>query len=219
MSGALADPTLELHDSTGALIGQNDDWRKTQTGGVITEDQFFDIFATGIPPTSDAESAIIATLDPGAYTAIIAGANSTTGVGLAEVYDLGPAAAAAKLANISTRGFVQTGDNVMIGGFIIGNQTSQVLVRGIGPSLTPFGVSGALGDPTLELHDSNGALLASNDNWQSDQEAEIAATGLQPNDDMESAILRTLAPGAYTAILRGVSDATGVGLVEAYNLD
>ena len=217
--GALANPSLELHDSTGALIGQNDDWRETQTGGLITEDQFFDIFATGIPPTSDAESAIIARLDPGAYTAIIAGANSSTGIGLAEVYDLGPAAAPAKLANISTRGFVQTGDNVMIGGFIIGNQTSEVLVRGIGPSLTALGVDGALADPMLELRDVNGALLTSNDNWRSDQEAEIEATTIPPNDDLESAVLRTLAPGAYTAILHGVSGGTGVGLVEAYNLD
>jgi T5SS/PEP-CTERM-associated repeat protein len=219
VSGALADPTLELHDSTGAVIGQNDNWRTTQIGGLITEDQFLEIFSTGIPPTSTAESAILATLDPGAYTAILAGANSSTGIGLVEVYDLGPAAAPAKLANISTRGFVQTGDNIMIGGFIIGNQTSQVLVRGIGPSLAAVGVSGALADPMLDLYDVNGALLASNDNWRSDQEAEIEATTIPPNDDLESAILRTLAPGAYTAILRGVSGGTGVGLVEAYNLD
>ena len=132
---------------------------------------------------------------------------------------LGPADAPAKLANISTRGFVQTGDDVMIGGFIIGNQTSEVLVRGIGPSLTALGVNGALADPMLELRDANGALIASNDNWRSDQEAEIEATTIPPNDDLESAILRTLASGADTAILRGVSDATGVGLVEAYNLD
>ena len=217
--GALANPTLELHDGTGALIGQNDNWRTTQTGGVITEDQFLAIHATAIQPTSDAESAIIATLDPGLYTAIVAGANSSTGIGLVEVYDLGPAPAAAKLANISTRGFVQTGDDVMIGGFIIGNQTSEVLVRGIGPSLAPFGISNALADPMLDLHDGNGVLLASNDNWQSNQESEIEATGLAPNDEAESAILRTLSTGAYTAILRGVSDATGVGLVEAYNLD
>lgn len=150
---------------------------------------------------------------------IVAGADRSTGIGLAEVYDLGPAAAPAKLANISTGGFAQTGDNVMIGGFIVGNQTSEVLVRGIGPSLAGAGIGNALADPTLELHDSNGALLLANDNWRSDQETEIEATTLQPNDDLEAAILRTLAPGAYTAILRGVSDATGVGLVEAYNLD
>ena len=219
VNGALADPTLELHDITGALIGQNDNWRTTQTGGVITEDQFLAIHATGIPPGNDAESAIIATLEPGAYTAVIAGANSSTGIGLAEVYDLGPAPASAKLANISTRGLVQTGDNVMIGGFIIGNQSSQVLVRGIGPSLTALGVNGAPADPLLELRDINGALIASNDNWRTDQEAEIEATTIPPNDDMESAILRSLAPGAYTIILRGVGDTTGVGLVEAYNLD
>ena len=137
--GALADPTLELHDGAGALIGQNDNWRATQTGGVVTEDQFVPIFNTGLAPSNDTESAIIATLDPGLYTAIIAGANDSTGIGLAEVYDLGPAAVPAKLANISTRGFVQTGDDVMIGGFIIGNQTSEVLVRGIGPPSYPLG--------------------------------------------------------------------------------
>ena len=219
VNGALADPTLELHDITGALIGQNDNWRTTQTGGLIVEDQFLGIHATGIPPINDAESAIIATLDPGAYTCILAGANSSTGIALVEVYDLGPAPAAAKLANISTRGLVQTEDNVMIGGFIIGNQTSSVLVRGIGPSLGAAGVNGALADPALELFDINGALLASNDNWRSDQEAEIEATTIPPNDDLESALLRSLAPGAYTAILRGVGDTTGVGLVEAYNLD
>ncbi len=219
VNGALADPTLELHDITGALIGQNDNWRTTQTGGLITEDQFLAIHATNLPPSNDAESAIIATLDPGAYTAILAGANSSTGIGLVEVYDLGPAPAAAKLANISTRGLVQTGDNVMIGGLIVGNQTSSVLVRGIGPSLGAAGVNGALADPTLELRDVNGVLIASNDNWRSDQEAEIEATGLPPNDDLESALLRSLDPGAYTAILRGVGDTTGVGLVEAYNLD
>ena len=119
----------------------------------------------------------------------------------------------------STSGFVQTDDNVMFGGFIVGNQTSRVLVRGIGPSLAAAGIRNALADPMLELHDGNGALLASNDNWRNDQEAEIEATTLPPNDDLESAILGPLAPGAYTVILRGISDATGVGQVEVYNLD
>jgi hypothetical protein len=200
------------------LIGQNDDWRETQLGGVITEDQFFDIFATGIPPLSLEESAIIATLDPGTYTAVVAGADGATGIGLVEIYDLGPAATPAKLANISSRGLVQTGDNVMIGGFIIGNQTSEVLVRGIGPSLTARGVDGALVNPTLDLYDVNGALLASNDNWRSDQEAEIEATTIPPGDDLESAILRSLPPGAYTAILRGADETSGVALVEIYDL-
>ncbi len=219
VSGALADPTLELHDGSGALIGQNNNWQTTQDGTAIGEQQVAEIQATGIPPGSSAESAIVATLEPGAYTAVVAGANDTTGIGLVEVYDLGPALNPTKLANISTRGLVQTGDDVMIGGFIIGNQTSEVLVRAIGPTLADFGVSDALADPMLELHDSNGALLASNDNWRSDQETEIEATTLAPNDALESAILRNLGPGAYTAILRGVSDSTGVGLVEAYNLD
>jgi hypothetical protein len=186
---------------------------------VITEDQVAEIQATGIAPLNEFESAIVATLAPGAYTAIVAGATDTPGIGLAEVYDLGPAAIPTKLANISTRGLVQTGDDVMIGGFIIGNQTSQVLVRAIGPSLSAVGVSGALADPMLELHDGNGVLLASNDNWRSDQEAEIEATTIPPDNDLESAILRTLGPGAYTAIVGGVNNTTGVGLVEAYNLD
>ncbi|MBA3544720.1 MAG: hypothetical protein H0T83_09825 [Chthoniobacterales bacterium] len=219
VEGSLADPTLELHNGTGALIATNDDWQATETGSVITEDQVAEIQATTIAPLSEFESAIVATLAPGAYTAIVAGASETGGVGLAEVYDLGPAAVPTKLANISTRGFVQTGDNVMIGGFIIGNQTTQVLVRGIGPSLAVAGVSGVLADPTLELHDSNGALIASNDNWKDTQQAEIEATGIPPNDDLESAILATLDPGAYTAIVRGVGNATGVGLIEAYGLD
>ena len=219
VAGALADPTLELHDSAGELIGQNDNWRITQSGGVIIDDQYLAIHATGIPPTNDAESAIVATLDPGLYTAIIAGADSSNGIGLVEIYDLGPAPAPAKLGNISTRGFVQAGDNVMIGGLIVGNQTSEVLVRGIGPSLAPFGIDNALADPVLELRDGNGDLLASNDNWRSEQETEIEATGLAPDEEAESAILRALFPGAHTAILRGVADTTGVALVEAYNLD
>lgn len=219
VTGALADPTLELHDGTGALVGENDNWRTTQIGGLVTGDQYLEIHATGIPPTNDAEAAIIATLEPGAYTAIVAGANGATGVGLAEIYDLGPAAAPAKLANISTRGFVQTGDDVMIGGFILGNQTTEVLVRGIGPSLAEHGINAPLADPMLELHDGNGALIAFNDNWRSDQEAEIEATTIPPHDDLEAAILNTLTPGAYTAILRGVGETLGVALVEAYQLD
>ena len=219
VSGALADPTIALHDAAGALIAQNDNWKTTVIGGAITADQVAELEGTSIPPISDAESAIVTTLDPGAYTAIVAGANDTTGIGLVEIYDLGPAAIPTNLANISTRGLVQTGDNVMIGGFIIGNQTTDVLVRAIGPSLADFGVSGALADPTLELHDGNGALLASNDNWRSDQETEIEATTLAPNDNLESAILRNLGPGAYTAIVRGVGDSSGIGLVEAYRLD
>jgi T5SS/PEP-CTERM-associated repeat protein len=217
VSDALADPTLELHDATGALIGQNDNWQNTQVGGVITQNQVAEIQASTIPPNAVAESAIIATLDPGAYTAIVAGVNNTSGVGLVEVYDLS-AATPAKLANISTRGFVGTGDNVMIGGFIVGNQTIKVLMRGIGPSLASAGISNALQDPTLELHDGNGTLIGLNDNWKDSQRSEIEATTIPPSDDREAAILATLTPGPYTAILRGVNNSTGVALVEAFNV-
>ena len=206
---ALADPVLELRDSSGALIRSNDNWRSTQEAEII---------ATGIPPSNDLESAIVATLpaNSSAYTAIVRGVNNGSGVGLVEAYDLDPTADS-KLANISTRGFVQTGDKVLIGGLIVlGQNPLRVIVRAIGPSLTG---AGALVDPTLELHDINGALIASNDNWRSDQEAEIIATGIPPSHDLESAILRDLAPGNYTAIVRGANNATGVALVEVYGLN
>jgi uncharacterized delta-60 repeat protein len=203
----LADPTLELHNTSDGSVGTNDNWKDTQQ----TE-----IEATGLAPTNDLESAIVATLDPGAYTAIVSGVSGGTGVGLVEAYDLDPAAGS--LGNISTRGFVNTGDNVMIGGFIVGSADAIVLVRAIGPSLTDFGVPGALRDPTLELHDSDGNTLTTNDDWKDTQQAEIEATGLAPSDDRESAILATLPPGGYTAIVRGALDTTGVGLVEVYHL-
>jgi len=217
--GALQDPTLELHDDSGALIGQNDNWRTTIRGGVITSDQVAAIQATHLAPSDNRESAIIATLQPGNYTAIVRGVNNTTGIALVEVYDLDPGADS-KLANASTRGFVQTGDNVMIGGFILGGGggNASVVVRALGPSLTQFGVKGALADPTLELHDGNGALIRSNDNWKETQQTDIEAAQLAPADDRESAIEASLAPGAYTAIVRGARDTTGVGLVEVYRL-
>jgi plastocyanin len=206
----LADPVLELHASDGTLITPNDNWRDTQQA---------DIEATGLQPTNDLESAIVTTLDPGSYTAIVSGKNGTVGVGLVEGYDVDQAANS-QLANISTRGFVETGTNVMIGGFILGGGGKEVdvVVRALGPSLTAFGVTGALADPTLELHDENGALIQDNDNWKDTQQAEIEATGLQPTNDMESAIFQTLAPGAYTAIVAGKDDLTGVALVEVYRL-
>ena len=201
VSGALADPTLDLDG--GAFF--NDDWRSDQQG---------EIEGTTIPPSSDLESAIVATLDPGAHTAVLRGKNDGTGVGLVEVYDL-ESGSPVQLANISTRGQVQTGDNVMIGGFIIGgNYPAKVLLRAIGPSLT---VDGALQDPTLELVDSNGSSI-SNDNWRATQEAEIVATTVPPTNDREAAIVATLVPGAYTAIVRGKDDTVGVALVEGYNL-
>jgi hypothetical protein len=207
--GALADPILELRNSSGGLIRSNDNWRS---------DQEAEIIATTIPPSDDLESAIVATLPANGsnYTAIVRGVNDGTGIGVVEAYDLNQAVDS-KLANISTRGLVQTGDNVMIGGLIVlGQNPLRVIVRAIGPSLP---VPGALSDPTLELRDGNGALLAANDNWRSDQEAEIIATTIPPSNDLESAIVRNLAPGNYTAIVRGANNATGLAVVEAYNLN
>ena len=204
----LANPVLQLADSSGAIIATNDDWQNSPDKQAIID--------TTIPPTDDSESAIIATLDPGEYTAILAGKDGGTGIGLVEVYGLDETVDAV-LANVSTRGFVQQGDNIMIGGVIIlGTEPVDVLLRAIGPSLP---VDSALSDPTLELHDSDGALIASNDDWKDSQEAEITATMIPPTDDLESAILATLTPGEYTAIVRGKIDSIGVALVEAYRLD
>jgi len=217
-AGALVDPTLELHFPDGRVV-TNDNWKINDTTGQSQEEE---IRATTIPPSSDFESAMVQTLAPGAYTAIVRGKNGGTGIALVEAYDLDQAAPS-KLANISTRGFVDTGNNVMIGGFILGGSTpgSKVLVRAIGPSLP---VSGALADPTLELHNGNGATIATNDNWKindatgQSQEADIRATTIPPSNDLESAVLTTLPPGNYTAIVAGKNGGTGVGLVEVYNL-
>jgi len=207
LGGTLADPILELHDDTGT-IASNDNWQDVPNKQAIID--------SGFAPQNDNESAILMTLQPGAYTAIVSGVRSSTGVALIEVYDL-DRTVDSKLANISTRGFVQTGDNVMIGGLIVlGDGPTKTIVRAIGPSLP---LAGTLQDPTLELHDGDGATIASNDNWKSDQEDEINGTGLAPKDDAESAIVLTVNPGAYTAIVRGVNDATGIALVEAYQLD
>lgn len=211
LPGALGDPILELRDSSGSLIASNDNWRS---------DQEAEIIATSIPPDNDSESALVATLPAqnSAYTAIVRGVNNGTGVGLVEVYDLAPTLDS-KPANISTRGLVQTGDNVLIGGLmILGQNPLSVIARAMGPSLP---MPGTLGDPTLSLHDGNGALIAFNDNWRSEQEAEIVATGIPPNNNLESAIVATLpANGAfYTAIVRGQDGASGVGLIEFYALN
>jgi len=209
LSGVLSDPVLEIHDSSGAMIAGNDNWRDTQEAEIV---------ATGIPPADDSESAIVMSpLGLGSYTAIVTGKNGRTGIALVEVYYLSEAPAFSRLANVSTRGFAQTGDDVMIGGLIvIGTQPANAIVRAIGPSLP---LAGPLADPTLEFHDGNGAIIASNDNWRDTQEAEIIATGLPPANDAESAIVATLAPGNYTAIVRGKNNTTGVALVEAYQLD
>ena len=224
ISGALANPQLELHD-TNNTIGINDNWQTTQIGGVITSDQVAEIQNSGLAPRDTLESAIIATLAPGSYTAIVQGVSGGTGVSVVEVYDLN-ATSEALLANISTRGFVQTGDNVMIGGFIVVTQPTRVILRAIGPSLTHFGVPDALANPQLELHDATG-IVARNDDWQTtqlggiitnDQVAEIQDSQLAPANPAESAIIATLQPGSYTAIVRGVSNTVGNALVEVYAL-
>ncbi len=228
VANAMADPTLELHDANGALIASNNNWQTTIIGGIITGDQVQEIQNSGHAPGDPRESAIIADLPPGSYTAIVRGVNNTTGVALVEVYDLRPSLDPI-LGNISTRSLVQTGDNVMIGGFIIqGPQPKNVIIRAIGPELSQYGVPNPLADPTLELHDGNGALIGRNDNWQttiiggiitSNQVQAIQNSGHAPGDPSESAIIANLPPGNYTAIVRGVSNTTGVALVEVYDLD
>ncbi|MFZ1220101.1 MAG: peptidylprolyl isomerase [Chthoniobacterales bacterium] len=216
LAGAVANPTLELHDATGATIATNDNW------GDAANKQ--DVSYFGFAPGSPNESVILATVpsDPSAasYTAVMRGANNTTGLGLVEVYDLdsGPGST---LLNIATRGQVGTDPNALIGGFIMGGtESKQILVRATGPSLTAFGVPNALADPTLELRDMNGGLVDSNDNWMdSPQKTQIQASGLAPTDPKESAVLRTLAAGQYTAVVHGVSNGTGVGTVQIYQLN
>jgi hypothetical protein len=222
--GALGNPQLELHDANNT-IGTNDNWQTTQIGGVITSDQVTAIRNSGAAPADPAEPAMIATLSPGQYTAIVQGVGGTQGIATVEVYDFSPNNGAS-LANISTRGFIQTGDNVMIGGFIVVGQSSKVLIRATGPSLIAFGINNALANPRLELHDANGTL-AGNDDWQttqlggiitSDQSAAIQNSGFAPSNPAESAIIATLAPGNYTAIAQGVNGGTGVGLIEVFAL-
>jgi hypothetical protein len=212
LSGVLADPVLELHDATGSVIAVNDDWQ-TDAGAA-------ELSANGIAPGDDRESATIQTLSPGAYTAVVSGKDDTTGVALVELYDLDQGANSV-LGNISSRGFVDTGDNALIGGFILGRGLGHrtVVVRAIGPSLSAFNVANPVQDPTLELVNASGTTTASNDNWQTDPgAAQIQSNNLAPSDPRESATLQSLAPGNYTAIVRGNDNTTGVGLVEVYNL-
>jgi hypothetical protein len=211
LSGVLQDPTLEMHDAGGALIASNDDWRETQESAIE---------ATGAAPTDDRESALIATLDPGAYTAVVQGKNNNTGIAVVEAYDL-DSTPASQFANISTRGEVGTGTNVLIGGLIVSSEESgqaNVIIRALGPSLGGMGLTGVLADPTLELHDPNGDLLAANDNWQDTQGGIIESAGLAPENPNESAIFANLAAGPYTAVVQGAGGSTGVGLVEVYNI-
>ena len=214
ISDALTDPTLELRATDGSLLLQNDDWEDNPARAA-------QLLALGLAPTNPKESGIPVTLHPGPYTAVLAGKNQGTGVGLVEVYDTN-SASSSQLGNISTRGFVQTAEKVMIGGFILGgsSQTTMVALRGIGPSLAQFGLSPVLVDPTLELHDSNGATLIANDDWQDDpvSAAQLSAAGFALPDQKESGIFTPLPPGQFTAILAGKNGGIGIGLVELYNL-
>jgi uncharacterized delta-60 repeat protein len=209
----LADPILKLNGPTGFVAIGNNDWRDSQEAAIQ---------ASGIPPTNNLESAIDATLAPGAYTAIVGGNGNTSGAALIEVYDLDQAAAS-KLANISTRAFIGTGDDIVIAGVILGNGSApaRIVVRGIGPSLTAFAVPNALANPTLELRNSSGTLVISNNDWQDNaaQRTEIIASGLAPSNSLESALIVTLPPGRYTALLAGQTNGTGVGLVEVYDVN
>ena len=207
ISDPLPDPTLALHDESGTESAFNDNWK---------DDPFqrTSIEFSGVAPSHDLESALIANLDR-VSTAVVRGNGDTTGIGLLEMFDRN-----ATLANFSVRGLVETGDNVMIAGFIIdgGFEALRLVVRAIGPSLAAFGITNPLPDPVLELYDSNGKLINSNDDWKTRQKAELETVGLAPSNNSESAILTRLGPGAYTAILRGKGSATGVALLEYYNL-
>ncbi len=219
VANPLADPVLELHEPDGIIV-TNRNWKDTQEA---------EIMATGLQPSNDLESAIVATLDPadpsvagsGEYTAVLRGNNGGTGVALFEIYDLDdPATTSAQLGNLSTRGFVGSSDNVLIGGFILGPDSAdeQVLIRALGPSLPAGNVADPLADPNLELFNADGDELGFNDNWKDTNESKIADTGLAPTNDKESAILAPLFAGNYTAIVRGTDGAIGVALVEIYNL-
>ncbi|MFL6526499.1 MAG: hypothetical protein ACJ8IQ_00215, partial [Chthoniobacterales bacterium] len=210
VSGSLADPTLQLRNSSGTLLAQNDNWKDSQAA---------EITSTGQAPTQDSESAIVVTLQqPGSYFAVVEGKNSTTGIANVDVIDLDEAANS-HVANISTRAVVGTGDSVMVGGFQIdGASARKILLRGIGPSLAASGTTNALADPTLTLRDSNGNTLVFNNDWADTQSSQIDATGVAPTDSKESAILATLAPGSYTATLAGACAGTGTAVFEAYDV-
>lgn len=210
-SELLADPVLEVHGQGSFGTITNNNWRDSQEATLI---------ADGLAPTNDLEAAIDVTLNPGQYTAIVSGNNNGAGIGLVEIYDVS-SGAASKLGNLSTRAFVKTGNSVVIAGFILGNNggNDRIVIRGLGPSLSQFGVTNPLPDPMLELRDNNGTLLQSNDNWTDDpaQAAQIIAAGLAPSNMKESAMAVSEPPGAYTAILSGVNSGTGVGIVEIYD--
>lgn len=208
VTGAMADPFLQIVNSAGAVVASNDSWN--------IPGQELDLY--DLAPGDGREAGLVITLDPGAYSAIVSGQGDSSGVALFELYDLD--ADTGRVANISTRSRVESGDNVMIGGFILGGSAgTPVITRAIGPSLAAVGVTDALLDPSLDLYDSNGSLLASNDNWRDTQESEIVGSGLMPSDNREAAAVATLIPGAYSAVIRGATGGTGVALFEVYALN
>lgn len=212
IQGALSNPMLELYNGTGRLVATNDNWRTSQPAALI---------ATGIAPQNAYDSMLLTTLRQGSYTVVVRGKQNATGIGLVEVYDLDNPRHTVQLGNVSTRGGILTGDNILIGGFIVGggDKRTSVLVRALGPSLASYGLPNALSDPTLELHNGNGALIAANDNWlENEQAGAVQATNIPPSSYWESAITMALAPGNYTAVVRGKGGKTGVGLVEVYDL-
>lgn len=211
ISGAISDPILELHDQSGALLQSNDDWQDDPTSAAAVR-------ATGLAPSDPRESALVAKLSGGNYTAIVRGSNGAVGVGLVELYDLHTSAS--RVANISTRDTVQAADKVMISGFIVnGSRAKQVILRALGPSLGNSGITGTLGDPVLQLRDGNGTNLALNDDWRTGPDATaIQSLGLAPTDDREAAVLATINPGTYTAIVSGKNGASGIALSEVYDL-
>ncbi len=211
LPGRLANPLIELHNATGALLATNDSWRSSAQASEIQN--------IGVAPGDDREAALAATLPVGAYTAVLRGVNGSAGIGLIEVYDIGTIGNA-RLLNLSGRALVRTGDNVLIGGLIVHSLSQRLLLRAIGPDLAARGVTGALQNPVLELHDSNGALIASNDNWQSAANSSaISAAGFAPGDFRDSVIFLRPGPGRFTTIVRGAGLTTGVALLEAYLVD
>ncbi len=209
INGTLADPTLTVYDSSNSVVATNDNWKSSQQAAIQ---------ATGYAPGNDSEAAAIVTLAPGNYTVVVSGVGNTTGISLFDAYDRNTAADST-FHNVSTRGFAGTGDQQLIGGFIVASgEPPLVVVRAIGPTLASFGITQPLADPVITLYDANGVALASNDDWQTNHPTAVKASLLQPPDTKESAIVIALPAGNYTAIVGGKNGTTGVALVEAYRL-
>jgi hypothetical protein len=211
----LANPTLEIHDASGATVATNNDWKTTQIGGLITGNQLAEINSSGLAPSNDLESAIIANLGLGSYTAVVRGVGNTVGTGVVDAFDLAPGSSA-RVGNIATRGLVQPGDGLMIAGFIVQNGPVKVVASAIGPSLAQFGIANALPDTTLQLRDQQGAIVLENDDWRTSQQQELENLGLQPSNDLEAALVATVPPGQYTAQVRGKDGAAGIGVVQVF---